>query len=135
MVLDCRCSNTYFQFPPDIVLPAGYSFSQLELAPDEQMHIAQTDIRDYFYSIGMSPNLRKFFGLPKVDLKAIPSHALCAGSAENHLWVHPILIVIPMGWSWAMFVAQRVHQHQSMLAAEVPMSRVLVDGRPAPPLS
>lgn len=84
----------------------------------------------------MPPTLRKFFGLPKVDLKAIlPSHQLCLGGSESHLWVHPILIVIPMGWSWAMFIAQRVHQHQSMLAAEVPMSRVLVDGRPAPPLS
>lgn len=34
-----------------------------------------------------------------------------------------------------MFVAQRVHQHQAMLAAEVGMTRVLVDARPPPPLS
>lgn len=40
-----------------------------------------------------------------------------------------------MGWSWAMFIAQRVHQHQAMIAAEVDSSRVLVDGRPAPALS
>ena len=136
LVLDCRCSNTYFCSPPDIALPAGYSFSQLELSPDEQMYIAQTDIRDYFYSIGMPPKLRRFFALPRVNLKAIlPLHPLCDGVADDHLWVHPILIVVPMGWSWAMFIAQRVHQHQSMLAAEVPISRVLVDGRPAPPLS
>ena len=40
-----------------------------------------------------------------------------------------------MGWNWAMFIAQRVHQHQSMLAANLPMSRVLVDGRPSPALT
>ena len=29
--------------------------------------------------------------------------------------LHPAMKVVPMGWNWAMFIAQRVHQHQSML--------------------
>ena len=45
------------------------------------------------------------------------------------------MTVVPMGWSWAMFFAQRIHQHQVMLGAGVGADQILVDGRPAPSLS
>ena len=99
------------------------------------MFIAQTDIRDYFYSIGMPVELRSYFALPPIDLmKVVPDHPLCQAHHGASLIVHPAMKVVPMGWSWAMFIAQRVHQHQSMLAAGLDVSRVLVDGRPSPSL-
>ena len=71
-----------------------------------------------------------------IDLKKIlPQHPLCLKHQGDSLFLHPVLTVVPMGWSWAMFIAQRVHQHHAMIAAEVDSSRVLVDGRPAPALS
>ena len=42
--------------------------------------------------------------------------------------------VVPMGWSWAMFFAQRIHQHQVMIGAGISHEQVLVDGRPPPML-
>eukprot|EP00435_Cladocopium_sp_Y103_P026023 s1915_g6.t1 len=136
MVLDCRVSNAYFQDPPDIALPAGHSFSQLEIPDGHDLFIAQIDIRDYFYSIGMPVGLRPYFALPKIDLKiVVPDHPLCLAHDGPSLFLHPALKVVPMGWNWAMFIAQRVHQHQSMLAAGLAMERVLVDGRPSPDLA
>lgn len=132
MVLDCRASNAFFKDPPDIALPAGYSFSQLEIPDGQSMFIAQTDIRDYFYSIGMPVSLRPYFALPQLDLKKIlPDHPLCLSHSGDSLLVFPAMKVVPMGWNWAMFIAQRVHQHQSMLAAGLGVDRVLVDGRPS----
>ena len=48
--------------------------------------------------------------------------------------VFPSLTVVPMGWSWAMWIAQRIHQHQACLALDFPPSQVLADGRPPPSL-
>ena len=136
MVLDCRASNAFFQDPPDIAMPAGYSFSQLEIPDGKNMFIAQTDVKDYCYSIGMPKELRPFFALPAVDLRrVIPNHPLCGQRHDDVLLMHPAMKVVPMGWNWAMFIAQRVHQHQSMLAAGLTMDRVLVDGRPSPSIA
>eukprot|EP00439_Symbiodinium_sp_Y106_P051618 s792_g6.t2 len=50
-------------------------------------------------------------------------------------WVFPTLRVVPMGWSWAMFLSQRVLQHQAILGAGLSFERVLVDNKAAPDLS
>ena len=135
MVLDCRASNVLFKEPPDIAMPAGYSFSQIQVGQDDTVFTAQSDIKDYFYSIGLPHELRKYFCLPQVDLRTVaPDHPRCVGTLGPVL-IYPAMRVIPMGWNWAMFIAQRVHQHQAMLAAEVSMENILVDGRPAPKLT
>ena len=84
----------------------------------------------------MPRELRPFFALPAVDLRrVIPNHPLCGQRHESVLMLHPAMKVVPMGWNWAMFIAQRVHQHQSMLAAGLTMDRILVDGRPSPSIA
>eukprot|EP00959_Pyramimonas_sp_CCMP1952_P409669 8585644-Pyramimonas_sp.AAC.1 len=45
------------------------------------------------------------------------------------------MAVVPMGWSWAMWVAQRVVYHQSVCSRAVPVDRILSDERPAPDMS
>ena len=134
LVLDCRATNELFQHPPDIAMPAGYSFSQLQMKPNDTLYIAQTDIKDYFYSIGLPEGLRPYFTFPQVDLKKIfPEDPRCRG-VEGPVLIHPCMKVVPMGWNWAMYIAQPAHQHQAMLAAKVGVESVVVDGRPVPPL-
>ena len=48
--------------------------------------------------------------------------------------VYPQFGVVPMGWSWAMFFAQRVHQNQALISSGLGMSRILAEGLPAPSL-
>ena len=52
LVLDCRATNQLFAPPPDIALAAGYySFGQLEIGEGQTLYTAQSDVKDYFYSI------------------------------------------------------------------------------------
>ena len=100
----------------------------------DTLYIAQTDIKDYFYSIGLPEELRPYFTFPQVDLKRVsPSDPRCLG-VDGPVLIHPCMKVVPMGWNWAMYIAQRAHQHQAMLAAKVGVESVVVDGRPVPPL-
>eukprot|EP00438_Fugacium_kawagutii_P013651 Skav213124 [mRNA] locus=scaffold107:139529:142876:+ [translate_table: standard] len=135
LVLDCRRANEFFTEPPDIAMAAGYSFSQLHLDQESKVYTAQSDIKDYFYSIGLPPFLSKYFCLPPVRtaalLEEIPELKQFAGASE----VFPQMKVVPMGWSWSMFFAQRIHQHQVFLGTGLSHEQVLVDGRPAPSLS
>ena len=131
LVLDCRATNQKFAHPPDIALAAGYTFSQLEVPCGETMYIAQSDVKDYFYSIGLPSGLRRFFCLPpvrgsQVDF-VIPGFEGFDGD------IYPRLKVVPMGWSWAMWIAQRIHQYQAALAVGCSPAQVLADGRPRRP--
>ena len=134
-MLDCRGSNEFFRPPPDIAMPAGYSFSQIQMDSKDTMYIAQSDIRDSFYSIGLPQELRGYFCFPQVDLRqCVPDHPLCQSTAGPVL-MFPAMRVVPMGWNWAMYVAQRIHQHQAMIAAGFGMESIVVDGRPVHPLN
>ena len=111
LVLDCRSANQFFLPPPDIAMAAGYSFGQLTIDDDQEMFVAQSDIKDYFYSIGLPSYLSAYFCLP-----AIRPGLLSGRIPELRRWasdavVYPQMKVVPMGWSWAMFFAQRIHQH------------------------
>ena len=66
-------------------------------------------------------------------------HLLDAGVPASALpdceQIFPALQVVPMGWSWAMWLSQRIHQHQAMVASGLCMERILVDGKPCPDLT
>ncbi|CAE7480442.1 ANK1 [Symbiodinium natans] len=138
LVLDCRGVNQRFREPPSIALAAGSSWSQLEIPLGEDLFIAQSDIKDYFYSLRLPHELQPFFCLP-----AIPVQAIHAWGVANKDWtgasveglVFPAFRVVPMGWSWAMWWAQRVHQVQALIGAGLSDARLVRADRPAPDLS
>ena len=43
--------------------------------------------------------------------------------------------MVPIGWSWAIWLAQRVHQFLALEHSGLSEDRLLVDGRPAPDIS
>ena len=134
LVLDCRATNEHFKKPPDIAMAAGYSFGQLEVSGEQEVFVAQSDIKDYFYSIGLPSYLHPFFSLPPIRPRLL-RHRIPELRGLEHLGeVYPQMKVVPMGWSWAMFFAQRIHQHQVMIGTGISHEQVLADGRPAPSL-
>ncbi|CAK9009883.1 Ankyrin-1 [Durusdinium trenchii] len=137
LILDCRETNRLFRRPPVLAAGTGASWSQIRIPDGEQLYVAQSDIKDYFYSLQLPSELRTLFCLPPIPgalLRHWKVNAEHCGSLDTDDWVHPMLRVVPMGWSWAMWLSQRVHQHQSQLGAGVSPDRVLVDGKPAPRL-
>ena len=138
MVLDCRTVNRRFRPPPPLALSAGYSWSRLRVPKGKKLYIAQSDIRDYFYALEMPHNLRPLFCLPPVPKKLLREWDVPADRGGDLVgdngWVWPMLRVIPMGWSWAMWLAQKVHEEQVRIATGFGPERILTEGSSAPSL-
>ena len=83
-----------------------------------------------------------FFQLPKIQAKAGPNigHSMSVHSKRRYrrrkdwsddMEVYPHMKVVPMGWSWSMYFAQRIHQRQAgrCTTAQRRCSRPVAPGR------
>lgn len=69
MVLDCRGVNRRFHPPPPLAMSAESTWAQVNLPADQQLYIAQSDIRDYFYALEMPTELQDLFCMPGVPAR------------------------------------------------------------------
>ena len=138
LVLDCRAVNQRFRDPPPLKMAAGSTWGNVNLPPGETLYIAQSDIKDYFYSLPLPRHLQPFFCLPGISSQALGDWKVGTdqihGSGGGGL-VYPMFVVTPMGWSWAMYWAQRIHSFQACLGAGLDPSREMAEGLPCPDLS
>ena len=81
LVLDFRATNSHFKSPPDIAMAAGYTFGQLFVEGDQKVYTAQSDIKDYFYSIGLPEYLHSFFSLPPIRPSTLRGLAMRQGTS------------------------------------------------------
>ena len=119
----------------------GVSLSEAEDYLDSAF-IAQDDVKDFFFRIGVEDDLSEWFGLPEVSIEdlcrvyisdglEIPDEIAALRGTPGS--VHPALVVLPMGWSWSFHLAQCVHEHLASVA--LPKADRLVDRRPVPDLA
>ena len=125
LVIDCRMSNKFFKAPRHSDLLTGATLSRLQCDPSKTLYSSQYDLRNAFYQIELPECLRKFFALP-----AVPAHVL----GLRHLgaqMVHPLLKVLPMGWTHALWWCQEFHKTvvAEALGDDAPF---LSDGAPVP---
>ncbi|CAK0811819.1 unnamed protein product [Prorocentrum cordatum] len=138
LVWDCRVANIRWRSPPKIRMASGSAFAGLQIPTELQEHGmwgAGSDIADYFFWLAMPPDLRPFFALPPVPgalLLEWGVPAALGGALHGLLEVRPRLRSVPMGWTWAMWLAQRVHIHQICLALPWAPSRLMEEGAPVP---
>jgi hypothetical protein len=138
LVLDCRRSNMHFRAPPPINMPSGTSWASISIPDNAELFVSQSDVADYFYCIGIDDHLSSFFCLPSIHVDCLKKWKV-----GSNLWdgksvddrVYPALKVMPMGWSWAMWVAQRIHCHVALTASGLSESRLILDHSPVPDLS
>ena len=71
LVLDCRAGNQRFRDPPPLKMAAGSTWGNVNLPPGETLYIAQSDIKDYFYSLPFPRHLQPFFCLPGISVQAL----------------------------------------------------------------
>ncbi len=58
------------------------------------------DIRDYFYRLMLPGPLQTYFALPEVEVPRLKSPA--ARGWQGGSTARPVLLVVPMGWSFAL---------------------------------
>jgi hypothetical protein len=133
-------ANRRFRKSPLMSMGSGSAWAQLSIPqsaadePPDKFYVAQSDVKNFFYALGISDDLSDFFCLPPVPvsfLRTLPGFvsSVCVG---NMIW--PALRVFPMGWNWAFWFAQRVHQHIALEAPGLSSSRLIRDVHPAPSL-
>ena len=137
LILDCRAVNKRFKKPPPLALGAGTSWAQVAIPEGSTLYLAQSDIKDYFYSLALPSELQSLFCLPALAKSALQDWNIDMATVDCDAegWTFPTLRVIPMGWSWAMWVAQRVHTHLCIEAGGLSIDRVVVESKAPPDLS
>ena len=94
MIIDARRSNCHFADPHYVQLATGDSLGRLEFEPGSQLTICAADLKDAF----------------SCHCRWAESRYLPEVKARSGRWVYPRLAVVPMGWSWALFVCQTLHE-------------------------
>ena len=131
MVIDCRRSNCYFDQPADISLCSGDASGRIELEADEQLHITSTDLKDAFYHLLLPEQLCKYCCLLCVLARGLGTTCISGKTIPPHTRLRPRLAVAPMGWSWALWLCQSLHE-KIVTDAGAPVDPKLADHFPAP---
>ena len=138
LTVDARRANKLFAPPPSTVLGSVDAWSRLEAEDDAQVFLAQEDIRDCFYRLGIPQRLGEYFSLPEVDAEMLREtlgylppemQGLLDGGYGP---IHPYFQVLPMGFSWAFHLAHQAHQEIARIT--LPGLPFVRDRRAAPVL-
>ena len=85
------------------------------------MHLASGDVEVAFYQYSIPKWLRRHFTLPPTRWKFLP--ARLRERVRNHEVdgsYHFAVRVLPMGWSWSVFLMQTVHVHMVNHLSKLP---------------
>ena len=137
LVLDCRQVNAFFRIPPGCEMGSLAAMGELEVdvGTEQQLWISQADVQDCFWQCAIPMELARWFGLDAVPGSLLIS--LGVTHVDGQLvhpdeFIHPVIGCLPMGWSWAMWFVQQLHE--TLVLEHFPESAVVRDGRPAPDL-
>ena len=139
LIIDARRTNKLFRTPPTTVLGSLDAWGRLEVCDgSSNLFMAQEDVKDFFYRLGIGKKLGEFFCLPKVDGKKLKEvlgylpDEFVSLSDQHSADIYPHLAVLPMGFSWAFHLA---HESHCFLARQtLPGVPLLLDRHPAPQL-
>ena len=116
MIIDCRPANRAFKEAPNTVLASPESLATLEVDESDTLFTSTVDVRDCFYRIRIPLEFAEYFALPPVDASDISS---CKGRFPGR--VFPCISVLPMGFSWSLWIAQEINRSK-VVEAGLPAS-------------
>jgi len=124
LVVDCRRSNCHFTEAGGVSLCTGEGLAAIELGADEEIFVGGADLSDAFYHMGLPEPLRKYFTFRPVRAGAVGCTKIGGRAVAVHEKVYPRLAVIPMGWSWALWLCQKIHERIVEEAGSDPKYRI-----------
>ena len=108
IVFDTRLANFSFKAPLSCELPTAHSMARIEMTGKSANFLAVGDIENAFYEIRIPSGLSEFFSLPGIRAGLLGLDSLDGCNLEPTDWIEPQLVVLPMGWSWALLLCQLV---------------------------
>lgn len=141
IVWDERRTNLRFHAPPKMPLGSSASLSHVDLSvqalgPDFRAVSVTGDLPDWFYRVELPNSLRKFFIFEGVSPAKLERRLKDAGyHGFEATGEYLCLKVLPMGWSWAPFIAHMLTLSLVETGLEGARSSRLVDGQPTPALT
>ncbi|CAK0906231.1 unnamed protein product, partial [Prorocentrum cordatum] len=97
MVVDCRRANCWFQRPASVALATGSSLGELSVPEGKELYVGHVAFRDYF-------------ALPSVKAGDVGMVRLRERPLQPGSRVWPVLAVLPMGWSHALYWCQTIRR-------------------------
>ena len=110
LIVDARRSNAHFRQPQSVSLSTAESLGSIELEGGESGVVCQADLKDAFYHLELSPQLRDYFGLPGIRARHLGISTVEGIKVDQGTLVYPRLAVVPMGWSHALYLCQSIHE-------------------------
>ena len=102
LIIDARAANALLQPPPHVVLPTPTDFADLEVPADYHVACCNSDLESFYYNMLIPPWLSEYFVVPRLSV----AEAGAIGCPSD-LGV----AVLPMGFSWAVYLGQAAHLH------------------------
>ena len=131
LIIDARRSNSHFRPPSYVHLATGETLSRLEVEPETELTICTADLKDAFYHLALPEELRTYFTLAPIDGKFLSVKEVGGQRVKPGVMYYPRLAVVPMGWSWALYICQTLHENLVAQAGLGDDTR-LRDKRPCP---
>ena len=124
IILDTRDINGFFRPPPSTRLPSAAAFSSFGTEHVDRIYISGGDIAYCFYHMAVPDG---------GSACRVSARGIVRGRFRPDDWLVPRLRVLPMGWSWSLHLAQKVHERR-FLHAGIPREPMIFDRQPCPTL-
>lgn len=108
LIIDAQPANRLFIDPPHIGLPDPSHLVQIQVPTDTIMFVGKSDLSNYYHHLGMPEWMQPYFALPPLT-----RHELLSIGISTSLGgvVHPMCVTLPMGFSHAVYIAEKSHEH------------------------
>ena len=121
-IVDMRPGNACFKPPESVLLANPGVISELHLPPGATLYVATADADNMYHRLRPPAWLQDFMGLPPVD-------SVSVGLPGPPRAVYPVLTSCPMGFSWAVLLAQSIHERLlDQLPDHGPLHRIAPGG-------
>ncbi len=110
LIIDARPTNQMFKKCASMPMGGSSAWSSISVPDSSDLYNAQYDVEAYFYRCGLPSDWWPYFCLPRVRRDFAEALGYDTSGLRGE-YIYPCLRVLPMGFSWAMFFAQRVHVH------------------------
>ena len=129
LIVDARRANAHFRDPPGVELLSSEGLARIEVQmPDagfssyedlraalqaQQVYIGMADVKDCFRRMRIDSALSQYFCLPPVKAGAFGVTEVEGAKVRTSTAIYPCWQVLPMGFSWSLYFAQRANEEVS----------------------